>query len=203
MKAINPALALTTLLALPAISLAAAIEGDIGIGGMLHPTCGGVIDETCTMAVADGVSFAHSGESEPGAGDGNRFLVDMATEDFAADPAIFFGARGTINDFAFRAPTGPSTPINPLWTIGEFSFRLETIRVARQTGSFLSLMGAGFVMHPDFADTHARWSFSSDSARGARFSWSSTTAAPEPGMLLLMGMGLIGLFGVRGHATRG
>lgn len=197
MKTITTALMLTTALALPAISSAGYIEGEIGIGGTLQPTCAGMTDATCTMSAADGVTFASSGESSPGALDGNLFLVDFATEDFADDPAIFFGAMGTINDFAFRAPTGPSTPVNPLWSIGDFSFRLETIRISRQIAGFLDLMGSGFLMHPDFRDTSGNWTFSSDSARGSRFSWSSTAAVPEPGVLMLLSMGLIGLFCAR------
>lgn len=174
-------------MALPATALSMPILGEIGIGGSLSPTCSGMESADCTMDLADGVTFVNSGG-------GNQFLVTFSDGHFAAE-GVGFGDRGTIHDFMFSpAPT----PLDPLWEIGDFRFRLDTLVILQQTESFLELMGSGLVMHPGYEDSPGRWTLSTDSAdEDLTFSWSSTTVASEPGILVLMGMGLIGLFGSR------
>lgn len=187
MKAITSVLIATALLAMPVASMAAPIDGELGIGGQLNPTCSGG-EVPCTMDLADGVTFAASGG-------GNEFLVSFATGDFAA-AGLMFGDIGTINDFMFD-PLTPS-PVDPLWSIGGFSFVLESLVIVDQDLHFLELSGSGTVKGAGFDDTLGRWTLSADDAgMGLNFSWSSTTVAPEPGILVLLGMGLIGVFGAR------
>ncbi len=193
MKAISKILAAAALLALPVAGFAAPINGELGISGSLAPTCS--VDpspDPCTMDIADGLTFA-------GSGAGNQFLVTFATGDFATD-GLGFGDIGSIVDFMFD-PLNPS-PVDPLWTISgnavNWAFSLETVNIVAQTANFIDLRGTGTLSGTGFDDTMGMWTLSTDSANNdLTFSWSSTTVAPEPGILLLLGVGLIGVFGAR------
>ena len=193
MKSINKVLVAASLLALPVAGFAAPIDGELGISGSLAPTCS--VDPTpapCTMDIADGLTFA-------GSGTGNQFLVTFATGDFATS-GLGFGDIGSIVDFMFD-PLSPS-PVDPLWMISsggiDWEFALETVNIVAQTANFIDLRGTGTLSGTGFDDTLGIWTLSTDSAnQDLTFSWSSTTLAPEPGILLLLGMGLIGVFGAR------
>ena len=179
------------LLALPTLGMAVPIEGEIGISGVLVPTCSGG-QSPCDFDDADGLDFGNNGA---GAG---AFLVTLASGDFAAD-GLGFGDIGSINDFMYD-PLSPA-PVDPLWTVmGDttlFSFTLETVTINQALGNFLDLSGTGTLSAAGFDDTMGNWTLSTDSASGALFSWSSTTATPEPGALVLFGLGLFGLLGLR------
>ena len=137
------------------------------------------------MAVADGLDFITPG------------LVTFATDDFAA--TLGFGTVVAMTDFTFN----PFAAVNPLWSAGGFNFALNSLEIVGQNVTMLELRGTGLISSAGFDDTMGSWSFSADTLTGAAsFAWSSTTApapiaAPEPGMLLLIGMGLIGGLGAR------
>ena len=177
MKSITIKSLLAAALLLPFAASAAPITGDIGMGGALLPSCGGVSGGGCTMDIADGLDFTP-----------NSALISFATGDFAT-AGIVFGDLATINDFGFD----PFATVNPLWTIAGFSFALESLTIVDQTSTVLELRGSGTISADGFDDTLGFWSLSTDAASpNITFSWSSTTVAPEPGILILMGMGLIG-----------
>ena len=184
MKSITIKSLLAAALLLPFAANAVPISGDIGLSGALLPTCGG-ISAGCDMDVADGLDF-----------DNDQALVTFATGDFAL-AGLGFGSIAAINDFEFD----PFAGIDPLWTAGGFSFALTDLNILMQTSSFLEMRGTGMISGGGLDDTLGNWSFSADLASGATtFSWSSTAApvpAPEPGILVLVGMGLIGGFGAR------
>ena len=183
------------LFALPAASVAVAIEGELGIAGTLSPTCS--VDPTpdpCTMGIADGLTFADSGN-------GNEFLVTFATGEFALD-GLLFGDTGSIVDFQFDPLPGT---VDPLWTISsdsvDWAFSLETVRIIAQNDNFINLRGTGTLSGTGYEDTMGVWTLSTDSAnQDLTFSWSSTTIASEPGIALLFGLGLIGVIAGRRRA---
>lgn len=114
----------------------------------------------------------------------------------------------TITPFQFKPALNPA-PVNPLWqfTFGgvNYSFVMTSISVLSDSASLLQLEGSGILMIDGFADTDGIWAFSAQSAGGddaARFSFSSDTApVSEPGMLALLGLGILGLaFGTRRRA---
>jgi len=136
-------------------------------------------------AVATGVDFDFFGT--------NMFRVTTSSGDFSG----LTGQLGNIKDFQFDTFVAP---VDGFWSIDTFSF--ELLGVSRGTTSdpdkFLALNGVGVVSALGFDDTAAVWSFSGDTSGNGIFSWSATSAAtvPEPGVLALLSIGLIG-FGLR------
>ncbi len=173
---------LAAMLLLPFAASAAPIDGEIIIGGSLLPTCSGG-DDPCTMDIADGLDFFTD------AGD-NTAIVAGTSGDFAG----LFGAIVTMSDFVFD----PFATVDPLWTVGDFSFALESLNIIGQTATTLDLRGTGTITGAGFDDTFGVWTLSADAASPTiTFAWSSTTLAPEPGILVLFGIGLIGVLGAR------
>ncbi|MBT8131925.1 MAG: PEP-CTERM sorting domain-containing protein [Gammaproteobacteria bacterium] len=174
----------TAILLLPFAANAVPIDGSIGLGGDMDLTCSG--GGTCTVNNADGIAFI---------GNGN---VNSVSGDFAT--TILVGDDALMNDFGFD----PLDLNNPLWAVGGFSFAITAIdsinRIDTSGADFLLLSGSGLISAAGFDDTLGTWTFSADSADGIDFAWSSTAApspAPEPGILMLLGMGLIGSIGAR------
>ena len=126
-------------------------------------------------------------------GTDNKFVVNSASGDFAGVPPY-----GDIQNIQFEPF---STPVADFWTIGGFSFELTDITrgFTNDPAKFLILNGVGTISssNPALDDTAATWSFSSDTTGNGIFSWSATaTAVPEPGLLFLLSIGLIGI-GIR------
>lgn len=118
-------------------------------------------------------------------------VTGVVSGDFAAE-GIVSGQAATYSDFIY-APTGPVTG---LWSVGSFTFDLTNMVQDYISSSILVLSGTGWINSttPGLDQTFGIWTFSANSA-GSNFTWSSSSAAPEPGIALLLGVGLIG-FGV-------
>ncbi|NNF60824.1 MAG: PEP-CTERM sorting domain-containing protein [Gammaproteobacteria bacterium] len=178
----------------PVMAFAVPIDGSIRMGGDASPGCSAEgVD--CNLGSADSLIF------------GTSFVVG-ADGDFA--PALGASTlNGTLNltDFTIDPFSGPVT----IWQIfgspaegGQpplFTFSLDSLDILTQTAGQLILRGTGIVSADGFDDTAGRWSFSAQDLRGSRqinFSWSSeTTQAPEPGILMLLGLGVLGLIRLR------
>ena len=122
----------------------------------------------------------------------DAFRVTSAEGDFAG----LAGQVGNITDFQFDPFVAP---IADFWTIDKFAF--DMTNVVRGTSSdpvnFLVLNGVGMLTAAGFEDTSATWAFTGDTTGSGIFSWSASSASvPEPGVLALLSIGLIG-FGVR------
>lgn len=104
------------------------------------------------------------------------------------------GQTGDITDFQFDSFAGP---IADFWTIDDFSFELTGVtRIPTSNpGAFLALDGMGIISAAGFENTAASWSLTGDTSGGGIFSWSATsaTSVPEPGVLALLSLGLIGI----------
>jgi hypothetical protein len=153
-----------------AIASAALIQGDITFGGNV----------TSVNKVTNFVDIT-----------GNQALVTGVNGDFTT--SISFGDTATYNDFNYDPLSGTT----PLWTAGTFSFDLTNITSINENpgaGGVLSLAGLGTMSSAGYDDTLFAWSFSADSAGGGVFAFSSTNIpVPEPGILLLLSTGLLGL----------
>lgn len=129
----------------------------------------------------------------------NQFVVSAGDGDFAS---LTTGQVGDITDFQFDNYGTPiagyalaNSPIANFWEIAGFSFELNNI--VRETGGDpakdLLLSGTGVISSSGFKDTAASWSFSGDTSGNGLFGWSATSSVPEPGMLALLSLGLLGI----------
>ena len=125
-----------------------------------------------------------------------------ATDDFAG----LTGMMGTIKDIQFDPFLGP---VVEFWKVGGFSFELSTLDEVTPLGfesTFLNLSGTGIVRGAGFLDTLGSWTFTG-LAGGIQFNWLGNSDAggisvPEPMVLALIGIGLVGFGGVRGFRGR-
>ncbi len=165
-------------------AFAIPITGSIGMGGgaYLVDASGARVSDA---SLAVGVDFI-----------GNQFRVLSAGGDLAG----VSGQIGNIQDFIFDPFSGP---ISAFWEVGDFSYELTgvTIGNTNNPANFLALNGTGIMSGIGFDDTLANWSFSSDTTGNGIFSWnavskSESNPVPEPGVLGLLALGLIG-FGLR------
>lgn len=122
----------------------------------------------------------------------NAFRVVAASDDLSST----LGMIGGIKDFAFDPFNGPMADF---WTVGGFLFELTDVTrgTSNEPATFLVLNGRGIIRDANlvFADTVATWNYSSDTTGNGAFSWSAVSAVsvPEPAVLALISVGLIGL----------
>src|SRR6266550_2695850 len=144
---------------------AAFITGDIDFSGR-------VTFDTTSLATARSVNqFATAG------GVVNSADVAGRTGDFAT-----FVALGATASFPNVYTFNPSTPTNPLWTVGGFTFTLANSTIVNQSASFLNVVGSGTITGNGFQATPGLWSFSSTQSNGQTsptFSFAANTTATD------------------------
>ena len=155
---------------------AVQMSGSLGYGTAVTP-----VDSTWTqvaLGVATGLDFNNNDNAD----------VDIVTGSFTA--FVNIGDDVTMTDFQFN-PLSPD-PVSPLWSVGGFSFDLESVLVNFQSNSFLALSGTGVATGNSFDPTPGVWTLSVNNTGGV-FNFSSTTTVPEPASLGILSLGLIGL----------
>ena len=124
----------------------------------------------------------------------DKFRVNSAEGDFSGLETVDVSTLGDIKDFQFASLPAP---ISDFWVVDKFSFELKDVIRTNSSSSFIDLVGTGVITAAGFAGTDATWTLSGDTSGGGVFSWSASaedvTGVPEPGMLALLSIGLIGL----------
>ncbi len=157
------------------------------ITGLLNISGTGTFDSTSLGSATSVVSF--SNVTVGGGNNGSFASIPVGASVAMAAPYIF----------------NPSTGTPALWSVGGFTFDLQTSTISLQNNNFLTITGTGTIFGPGgFDPTPGVWAFTSQNASGqphATFTFSANTEAvgvPDGGMTVaLLGAGLLGLAAFR------
>jgi PEP-CTERM motif len=147
--------------------------------------------DTSSASTATAVTAWH------GLASGDLPQVENRDGDFTA-----FVNRGDGTTFHAPWSFNSLSTISGFWTVDGFTFDLLNSHITNQGGSpgsgFVTVVGTGTVSGHGFDPTAGTWSFTTqDPSASSQFSFSASTAVPEPGTLTLLAVGAGGLISSR------
>ena len=172
MKTLTKFLTAISFLALAGNAAAIQITGSIGFNGA-YTHDGSDLSDATQIFITD------------------SHVSGIVTGSFAAD-GISDGTAALYSDFTFD----PVGPVAGIWSVTgnttTFTFDLNIMEIDFQNESLLALAGTGLISsdNANLEDSFGKWTFTANQT-GQNFTWSSSSA-PEPGIALLLGVGLIG-----------
>ena len=172
MKNLTKILTTISLLAFAGSAAAVQITGSIGFNGA-YTHDGTDLSDATTITIVD------------------SHVSGVTTGSFAAD-GIVDGDASLYSNFTFD----PVGPVAGIWSVTgnttTFTFDLNIMNVDFQSANLLALSGTGLISsdNVNLDDAFGNWTFTANQT-GQNFTWSSSSA-PEPGIALLLGAGLIG-----------
>ncbi len=185
MKIFKKTLLAASVFAIAGVANAMPITGSIGFTGA-YTTDTGLLGTATTINITDAA------------------VNGTVSGSFAA-AGITSASAVSYSNFTFDPTT---VPVSNLWKVGGFSFGLTQMNVDYHSSTALVLSGTGMISSVDvdtFDPTPGAWTFTTNTAGGDNFTWSSSSSAtksvPEPAVALLLGTGLVG-FGVARKARK-
>lgn len=190
MKKIVALLAGAALMMITTSAMAVPIDGTINFTGSLAYTGG------TTPATATGVHFVP----------GTTGTAQAVTGDYASiptPPPLANATPVTFQDFTFSPVLLPA-PVSPLWTLdylgNTYDFIMQSA-TGTAVGNALIINGSGLLQifssaGPDllnFDDTLGSFTLTTQGNGPGNISFSANSTVPEPGTLMLLGAGFLGL----------
>jgi hypothetical protein len=170
-------------------AMATLISGDVSFNGALKLT-GPSTALTVNASNATGIDFSNNYMSFF-LGSGYSAMVAGSTT--GAYATVLEGTGVVFKDFTFNPS---SVPVIDLWsfTVGatKYNFDLLTVNATNVPSNTLALNGTGMLEITGYDPTPGIWSLTTQDASGV-LTFSAASAVPEPGTMVLFGMGMLGM----------